>query len=117
MQQLKTITKTTTTKTKSVHVNTLYTIIENCFNNLQVLESDCTAANYFCASANIFAQLQVLYANTASCNNNDYVSLESIMQVFANNITYYDESYMYTSVVENTALQKVKLENYACLSN
>ena len=83
---------------------------------MQVLESDCTAANYFCASANIFAQLQVLYANTASVNN-DYVSLESIMDVFANNITYYDESNMYTSVVENTALQKVKLENYASLSN
>ncbi len=115
MQQLKTITKTTTTKTKSVHVNTLYTIIENCFNNLQVLESDCTASNYFCASANIFAQLQVLYANTAY--NNDYVSLESLMEVFANNITYYDESNMYYSVVENTALQKVKLENYASLSN
>ena len=115
MQNIKTITKTTTTKTKSVHVNTLYTIIENCYNNLQVLESDCTAANYFCASANIFAQLQVLYANTAY--NNDYVSLESIMDVFANNITYYDERSLYEFVVENTALQKVKLENYACLSN
>jgi len=115
MQQLKTITKTTTTKTKSVHVDVLYAIINNCYNNLQVLESDCTAANYFCASANIFAQLQVLYANTAY--NNDYVSIESIMDVFANNIEFYDESNMYTSVVENTAMQKVKLENYACLSN
>ena len=115
MQNIKTITKTTTTKTKSVHVDVLYAVIENCFNNLQVLESDCTASNYFCASANIFAQLQELYASTAY--NNDYVSLESIMDVFANNITYYDESSMYTSVVENTALQKVKLENYASLSN
>jgi nitrogenase subunit NifH len=115
MQNIKTITKTTTTKTKSVHVDVLYAVIENCFNNLQVLESDCTAANYFCASANIFAQLQVLYANTAY--NNDYVSLESIMDVFANNITYYDERSLYEFVVENTALQKVKLENYASLSN
>jgi hypothetical protein len=39
------------------------------------------------------------------------------MDVFANNIEFYDESNMYTSVVENTAMQKVKLENYACLSN
>ena len=114
MQQLKTITKTTTTKTKSVHVDVLYAVIENCYNNLQVLESDWTAANYFCASANIFAQLQVLYANN-ECN--DYVSIESVMDVFANNIEFYDESNMYTSVVENTAMQKVKLENYACLSN
>ena len=117
MQQLKTLTVKTSNKVKSVHMETLYAVIENCYNSLQVIESDCTASNYFCASANIFAQLQVLYANTASCNNNDYVSLESIMEVFANNITYYDESNMYYSVVENTALQKVKLENYACLSN
>jgi len=116
MQQLKTITKTTTTKTKSVHVDVLYAVIENCYNNLQVLESDCTAANYFCASANIFAQLQVLYANTAY--NNDYVSLQSVMDVFANNVTYYDEEYsLYESVVENTAMQKIKLQDYACLSN
>ena len=115
MQQLKTITKTTTTKTKSVHVDVLYAVIENCYNNLQVLESDCTAANYFCASANIFAQLQVLYANTAY--NNDYVSLESLMEVFANNITYYDESSLYTQVVANTAMQNVLLENYVYLSN
>ena len=116
MQQLKTITKTTTTKTKSVHVDVLYAVIENCYNNLQVLESDCTAANYFCASANIFAQLQVLYANTAY--NNDYVSLQSVMDVFANNVTYYDEEYsLYESIVENTAMQKIKLQDYACLSN
>ena len=114
MQQLKTITKTTTTKTKSVHVDVLYAVIENCYNNLQVLESDCTAANYFCASANIFAQLQVLYANN-ECN--DYVSIESVMDVFANNITYYDERSLYEFVVENTAMQNVKLENYASLSN
>ena len=114
MQQLKTITKTTTTKTKSVHVDVLYAVIENCYNNLQVLESDCTAANYFCASANIFAQLQVLYANN-ECN--DYVSIESVMDVFANNITYYDERSLYEFVVENTAMQNVKLENYVYLSN
>ena len=115
MQQLKTLTVKTSNKVKSVHVDTLYAVIENCYNSLQVLESDCTSASYFCASANIFAQLQVLYANTAY--NNDYVSLESIMDVFANNIEFYDERNLYEFVVENTALQKVKLENYASLSN
>ena len=116
MQQLKTITVKTSTKQESVHMETLYAIIENCYNSLQVLESDCTASNYFCASANIFAQLQVLYANTAY--NNDYVSLQSVMDVFANNVTYYDEEYsLYESVVENTAMQKIKLQDYACLSN
>ena len=116
MQQLKTITVKTSNKVESVHVDTLYAVIENCYNSLQVIEADCTSASYFCASANIFAQLQVLYANTAY--NNDYVSLQSVMDVFANNVTYYDEEYsLYESVVENTAMQKIKLQDYACLSN
>ena len=114
MQNLKTITKTTTTNTKSVHMDTLYVVINNCFNNLQVMEADCTSANYFINSANIFAQLQMLYAQNES---NDYVALQSIMDVFANNITYYDESSLFTQVVANTAMQKVNLENYVYLSN
>ena len=103
MQQLKTLTVKTSNKVKSVHMERLYAVIENCYNSLQVIESDCTASNYFCASANIFAQLQYLYAENG-CN--DYVSLESVMDVFANNVTYYDEEYsLYESVVENTAMQ------------
>ena len=114
MQQLKTLTVKTNNKVESVHMQTLYAIIENCFNNLQVMEADCTSANYFINSANIFAQLQMLYAQN-ECN--EYVSLQSIMDVFANNITYYDESSLYTQVVANTAMQKVNLNNYTYLSN
>jgi 5-enolpyruvylshikimate-3-phosphate synthase len=114
MQNFKTITKTTTTKTKSVHMDTLYVVLNNCFNNLNVVEADCTSASYFINSANIFAQLQMLYVENES---NDYVALQSIMEVFANNITYYDESSLFTTVVANTAMQKVNLENYVYLSN
>ncbi len=114
MQNFKTITKTTTTKTKSVHMDTLYVVLNNCFNNLQVVEADCTSASYYINSANIFAQLQMLYAQN-ECN--EYVSLQSIMDVFANNITYYDESSLFTQVVANTAMQKVNLNNYTYLSN
>jgi len=39
------------------------------------------------------------------------------MQVFANNITYYDESSLYDNCVENTAMQNVKLLDYTSLSN
>ena len=114
MQQLKTITVKTSNKVESVHVNTLYTIIENCYNSLQIMEADCTSASYFINSANIFAQLQMLY-----CENecNDYVSIASVMQVFANNITFYDESCLFTNVVENTAMQNVNIENYISLCN
>ncbi len=114
MQQLKTLTVKTNNKVESVHMQTLYAIIENCYNNLQVMEADCTSASYFLNSANIFAQLQMLYAQN-ECN--EYVSLQSIMDVFANNITYYDESSLFTQVVANTAMQKVNLENYVYLSN
>ena len=114
MQNFKTITKKTTTKVESVHVDVLYAVIENCYNSLQVVEADGTSASYFLNSANIFAQLQEVYAE--NCHNN-YVSLESVMDVFANNITYYDESSLYEFVVENTAMQNVKLQDYTCLSN
>ena len=52
MQQLKTITKKTTTKVKSVHMDTLYKVIENCYERLEVVEADCTSASYFLNSAN-----------------------------------------------------------------
>ena len=113
-QQLKTITVKTSNKVESVHMETLYTVIENCYNNLQVVEADCTSASYFLNSANIFAQLQMLYVENES---NDYVSLQSVMDIFANNITYYDESSLFTQVVKNTVLQNVLIENYVYLSN
>ena len=114
MQQLKTLTVKTTNKVESVHVNTLYKVIENCYNSLQIMEADCTSASYFINSANIFAQLQQLYCDNET---NNYVSIESVMQVFANNITYYDESSLFTHVVENTAMQNVNIENYMYLYN
>ena len=113
-QQLKTLTVTTSNSVESVHMETLYTVLTNCFNKLQLVEADCTGSNYYINSANIFAQLQLLYVENES---NDYVSLQSVMDVFANNITYYDESSMFTSVVANTAMQNVQLENYVSLSN
>ena len=114
-QQLKTITVKTSNKVESVHMETLYAIIENCYNSLQIMEADCTSASYFINSANIFAQLQMLYCENET---NDYVSIESVMEIFGNNITFYDEKYsLFESVVENTAMQNINIENYACLSN
>ena len=115
MQQLKTLTIKTSNKVKSVHMDTLYKVIENCYESLQVVEADCTGANYFCASANIFAQLQCLYAN--NMHYNEYVSVQSVMDIFADNITYYDESCLFENVVENSAMQKIKLQDYTYLSN
>ena len=113
-QQLKTLTVKTNNKVESVHMDTLYVVLNNCFINLNVVEADCTSANYYINSANIFAQLQMLYVENES---NEYVALQSIMDIFANNITYYDESSLFTQVVKNTAMQKVNLENYVYLSN
>lgn len=115
MQQLKTITKTTTTTVESVHADTVYAVMYNCFKNLAFVDSDCTGSSYYVNSANIFAQLQQLYCSFA--DSTDYIALDSVMQVFANNITYTDERSLFTQAVENTALENVQLENYVYLSN
>ena len=115
MQALKTITKTKTKTVESVHADTVYAVLTNAYNNLQLMEADCTSASYFINSANIYAQLADLYASFA-CTD-DYVALDSVMQVFANNITYYDESSLYDDCVANTALAKFNLYDYAHLSN
>jgi hypothetical protein len=115
MQQIKTINVKTSNKVESVHMETLYNVIENCYNKLQLLDADCTGASYFISSANIFAQLQTLYAENES---NNYVALSSIMEIFGNNITFYDEKYsLFESVVENTAMQNVNIENFMYLCN
>jgi hypothetical protein len=118
MQQLKTITTTTKNTVDSVHVDTLYAVLQNVFNAVVLsgpVEPDCTGASYYCIQANCFAQLQDLYVSVA--DDTDYVALSSIMQIFANNIVYYDQSSIYDSAVANTVLQTVNLNNYACLSN
>ena len=115
MQALKTITKTQTKQVESVHADCVFAVLENAYNNLQLMEADCTSASYFINSANIYAQLAALYASFADCD--DYVALDSVMQCFTNNITYYDESSLYENCVANTAMQNVKLENYTYLSN
>ena len=115
MQQLQTITKKTTTSVESIHVDTVYTVLQNCFNNLQMLDADCTGSNYYINSANIYAQLLTLYAAHAS--SVDFISLQSVMQCFASNITYVDESSLFTSVVKNTVLQNILLEDYVYLCN
>lgn len=115
MQQLTTITKSVKTNVQSVHADTVYAVLTNAYNNLQLMEADCTGASYFINTANIYAQLADLYASFADCD--DYVALDSVMQVFANNITYYDESSLYENCVANTAMQNVKLLDYTSLSN
>jgi len=115
MQAIKNITQTQTTTVESVHADTVYAVLQNAFNNLTVMEADCTGASYFINSANIYAQLADLYASFAAYD--DYVALDSVMQVFANNITYYDESSLYDDCVANTAMQNVNLLDYTSLHN
>jgi hypothetical protein len=116
-QALKTITKTTTTKQKSVHADVLYAVIQNAHAQVsaEVMCADCTSDSYYIKSANIYAQLLTLYAH--NYYDSDYYSLSSVMEIFANNITYYDESNLFNNCVHNTALTNVKLSDYAYLSN
>ena len=114
MQNFKTITKKTTEKIDSVHVEVLYACMENAYKQLQVMDPCATGASMYIANANIFAAMQELYASVAHEN---YVSIESIMEIFGNNITYYDEESIYFFIVENTAMQKINLREFVCLSN
>ena len=115
LAQLTEITKTSTTTELSVHAETVYALVLNAFKNLSYVEEDCTGASAYIAQTNIFAQLQDLYCSFAQ--STEYVSLDSVMQCFTNNITYTDETWLYTDVVNNTALESVKLEDYTYLSN
>jgi len=115
LQQLKTITKTETTTVPSVHADTVYALVLNAFKHLAYVEADCTGASAYIAQTRIFAQLQELYASFA--HSTEYVSLDSVMQCFTDNITYTDETWLYTDVVNNTVLETVKLEDYTYLSN
>jgi len=117
MQALKTITKTTTTKEKSIHADALYAIVENAHAQVakEVMCADCTSDSYYIKSANIYTQLLALYAN--NYYDSDYYSVASVMEIFANNITYYDESNLFNDCVHNTVLQNVKLSDYAYLSD
>jgi hypothetical protein len=115
MQQLKTINLKTTSAVKSVHWETVYAVLQNAYNNVQLMEMDGTASSYFVNTANIYAQLAAVYA--AHIDNDGYIALSTVMECFTNNITYYDEEHMYTVCVENTAMQHVKLLDYTHLSN
>jgi 5-enolpyruvylshikimate-3-phosphate synthase len=117
MQQLKTIAKQTKTNVESVHVDTVYTVLQNAHKKVadECMEADCTSASYYINTAKIYTQLADLYA--ANMHYNDYIALAEVMQCFTDNITYYDESWLYEDCVQNTAMQKVKLLDYTYLSN
>ena len=116
MQQLKTINVKTTSAVKSVHWQTLFAVLENSYNSLQLMEKDGTSSSYFVNSANIYAQLAAVYAAHADAEN--YIALSTVMECFTDNITYYDEEYsLYESIVANTAMQNIKLLDYTHLSN
>ena len=116
MQQIKTINVKTTSAVKSVHWQTLFAVLENAYNSLQLMEKDGTSSSYFVNSANIYAQLAAVYAAHVDAEN--YIALSTVMECFTNNITYYDEEYsLYESIVANTAMQNIKLLDYTHLSN
>ena len=48
---------------------------------------------------------------------NTTTTVDSVMQVFADNIYFYDESSLYDDCVANTAMQNVKLLDYTSLHN
>lgn len=115
MQAFKTITQQQTITQDSVHYTVAHAVLENAQKaaaNL-CLDTDCTGARQYVMYANIFASLTQCYYNS---DNEEYIALDDLMHCFAH-LTYYDDSYIYDECVANTALAKVNLLDYVCLSN
>ena len=115
MQMFKTVTQTQTTQVDSVHYTVAHAVLENAQKAVAdlCLDYDCTGARQYVMYANIFASLTDCYY---SADNAEYIALDDLMQCFAH-LTYYDDSYIYDECVANTALAKVNLLDYVCLSN
>lgn len=115
MQMFKTVTQTQTTNVDSVHYTEAHKVLENAQKAVAdlCLDYDCTGARQYCMYANVFAALTNCYY---SADNSEYISVAEIMHCFSS-LTYYDDSYIYDECVANTALAKVNLLDYVCLSN
>ena len=116
MQTFKTVTKQfQPIAVDSVHYTVAHAVLENAQKAVAdlCLDYDCTGARQYVMYANIFASLTDCYY---SADNAEYIALDDLMQCFAH-LTYYDDSYIYDECVANTALAKVNLLDYVCLSN
>ena len=106
---------TPTQQVKSVTNLTLFKVLEQAQKQADnMLEQDPTASRHYVACAKIYADLCALYYANAE---NDYISLQEIMHTIAEHLEYYDDLYLYTNIVENTAMQDVDMLEYTYLSN
>ena len=113
---IKTITiKTATKKQYSCTNLTAFKVLENAQQlNENVLEQDGTAARYYVMCANIYASVCALYYENVE---NDYVAISSLMYCVTQHLEYYDDESLFYACVKNTALAKLNVDDYACLSN
>jgi len=117
MQAFKTVTRTPApVAVESVHYTVAHAVLENAQKAVAdlCLDYDCTGARQYIMYANIFASLTDCYYSIDY--DSEYVALDDLMQCFAH-LTYYDDSYIYDECVANTALAKVNLLDYVCLSS
>ena len=115
MQAFKTVTTTHTQSVDCVHYTVAHAVLENAQKQIEntYFETDCTAWRQYTMLANVFSSLVCCFYENS---NDDYISLQEIMCCFAH-LTYYDDSYIYDNCVANTALEKIKLLDYVCLSS
>jgi hypothetical protein len=106
---------TPTQQVTSVTNLTLFKVLEQAQKQADnMLEQDPTASRHFVACAKIYADLCALYYANAE---NDYISLQEIMHTIAEHLEYYDDLYLYTNIVADTAMQDVDMLEYTYLSN
>ena len=117
MQTFKTVTKTQTQQVESVHYKVAHAVLENAQQQVAnlCLDYDSTGSSYYTNATQILANLTKVYYN--SCDDDEYISLQAIMDAITSCLTYYDDEYLYTACVKNTALAKLNSHDYAYLSN
>lgn len=116
MQTFKTVTQQfQPIAVDSVHYTVAHAVLENTQKQIAdtVFDSDCTGSRQYIMLANIFASLVQCFYNS---DNEEYISLDSLMQCFSH-LTYYDDSYIYDDCVRNTTLAQIKLLDYISLNS
>ena len=77
-------------------------------------ECDSTAASYYCTLADNCASITNFYYSNFE---NAFISADAVMQCVTQHLTYYDDAHIAETLLANTALANMDVNNYVCLHN
>ena len=77
-------------------------------------ENDATASSYYCMLADNLASITTFYYANAE---NAFICVNKVMHCVTQHLTYYDDAHIAESLLANTALANMDVNNYCCLHN